>query len=259
MQVILGCMGLSIGYTFRAKVSPADARRIVRSLHQKAITLDFDDIHDVRELDPPSGAGASDLSEEQIKWMRVFGSRSHEHTWPNGDKTIESIRPIHVVHFNVRTEGAESATIGLASHPRTVQFNRDGMSVEIETQLDEAYSWCSGCKTQYAALPSRGGKPNFLRAHLALIALLDHAQKLGMDVEVGDDGDYWNSRDQERLLAKLDEWNGLVAAITGRLKDAMPNLDGKFVARITDHPDFEHMEARGDSDLRRNSKDTDGP
>ena len=61
------------------------------------------------------------------------------------------------------------------------------------------------------------------------------------------------------LEAKLDEWNGLVAAITGRLKDAMPNLDGKFVAPITDHPDFEHMEARGADDLRRNSKDTDGP
>ncbi len=66
---------------------------------------------------------------------------------------------------------------------------------------------------------------------------------------------YWSSRDQARLLAKLDERNGLVAAITGGLKDALPDLGGKFVSPITGHLDFEHMGARGIDDLKRKSKD----
>src|SRR5205085_6000041 len=97
------------------------------------------------------------------------------------------------------------------------------------------------CKTQYAAVPQRGGDQNFLRAHVSLVELLDAAKALGIEVQVHDESQYWEHRDKQRLLAELHRWNCLMAAVTGRLKDELG--DDAIQAAMTEFSNFEHLEA----------------
>ena len=100
------------------------------------------------------------------------------------------------------------------------------------------------CKTQYASNPDCGGVSSFLRCHLSLIRMLDHAKELGILESVTDEGDFWEKRNVESLCREVGEWNEMIAGLAGQLKDRLgENLT--TAAAITQFPDFEHLEARG--------------
>ena len=126
---------------------------------------------------------------------------------------------LHALFFHVRVKGAETASIGLASHPPVVlhredviEWNRDGSEcgqhlgqgdpVEFPTRRRGYYSWQSFCKTQYAGNPKLGGEANFLKAHLSLIELLDQIQAAGVKVRIRDDSRYAKHRDANRKHRK---------------------------------------------------------
>ena len=136
------------------------------------------------------------------------------------------------------------------------------------------WSWESFCKTQYAAEPSAGSVPNFLRCHISVITLLERIAKLpGMKVRIDDEGNYGPSRygddDKEAraagrmptytwhkgryspaaLAKEVGEWNALMAGFAGALSDALAKNNMTLEARIKSFQDFEHLEFRG-----RNSK-----
>ena len=92
------------------------------------------------------------------------------------------------------------------------------------------------CKTQYASVVS---DDHLITCHTALVALLDHAIALGVDVEVLDETGYWESRDSAVLVESVHKMNQLVAKLAGGLSDAM---DGRVEASIFEHPRFEHLE-----------------
>src|SRR5206468_8732804 len=175
---------------------------------------------------------------------------------------------LHAVFFFVRIEGAESASIGLASHPPVVVHREDvikrnkdrsererllgqGDPVEFPTRRRGYYSWHSFCKTQYAGNPKLGGEANFLKAHLSLIELLDQIQAAGVKVRIRDDSRYAKHRDVDRLLRSLRNWDAIVAKIAGNLSDALGDEAGSLVAPIKARPDFEHLEAKGIEVLRK--------
>jgi hypothetical protein len=135
--------------------------------------------------------------------------------------------------------------LGLATHPAVIERAAGGRNELIETGLAGVYSWAQCCKTQYAGLPQYGGEDNFLTAHESLIALLDRARELGLQTDVHDDGGYWEDRDRDHLLQQLAEWNGLVAALAGQLKDKMGAGPQGVQAPILTAPNFEHLEADG--------------
>jgi hypothetical protein len=84
--------------------------------------------------------------------------------------------------------------------------------------------------------------PNFLRCHLAVIKLLDQAKSLDMVESVSDEGEFWDNRDVAALAREVGEWNQMVAAFAGQVKDWFGD---DVEAAITDFPDFEHLEAKG--------------
>ena len=102
------------------------------------------------------------------------------------------------------------------------------------------WSWGSFCKTQYASNPAYGGVENFLRCHLAVVKLLDHAAHLGILKEVKDEGDFWQKRDIMALAQEVGEWNTMIAGWAGRLKDAFGEAVESEIAKF---PNFEHLEA----------------
>ena len=96
------------------------------------------------------------------------------------------------------------------------------------------------CKTQYAGVQ---GWENFVQCHLRLISLLDFWRGLGVGVEVSDEGDYWKTRSLDKLRESLRSYNGLVAAMSGALKDAAG--DTAVQAPIFGYNDFERLEHEG--------------
>jgi hypothetical protein len=72
--------------------------------------------------------------------------------------------------------------------------------------------------------------------------MLDHAKQLGILANVSDEGDFWEKRDVKALAQEVGEWNELIAAQAGQLKE----LFGDDVkAPIAEYTDFAHLEARG--------------
>ena len=88
---------------------------------------------------------------------------------------------------------------------------------------------------------------HFLKCHRQIISLLDFWRDLGVIVEVTDEGEYWETRSEEKLRNKLDQYNGLVAAVGGMLKDSAADDDRGLSVEspIFDYAHFERLEHEG--------------
>ena len=75
--------------------------------------------------------------------------------------------------------------------------------------------WYAGsfCKTQYAE--------HFIRCHLLVIDVLDMLKEKGFDVNVRDEGEYWETRDLKILAKSLNEYTGILLSISDTLKKQM--------------------------------------
>jgi hypothetical protein len=257
-------MGLTVYYDWKTKTDAPSARRMITKFRALALKLPFDDVSKIREQDPPDGKYA---------FVRHGGSYREgdlclPRTRGDGEEEIVDVPALHALFFYVRVQGSESAPIGLASHPPVVvhrediiERNKDGSErgrrfgqgapVEFPTRRRGYYSWHSFCKTQYAGNPKLGGEANFLKAHLSLIELLDQIQATGVKVRIRDDTRYVKHRDVDRLLRSLRKWDAIIANIVGNVSDAFGDKSGLLIAPIKDRPDFEHLEAKGSSVIRK--------
>lgn len=242
-------MGLSLSYEFRLRGDADAARHCIERLRDFAITQDFREVYDIVELGAPHGTAddAAALSSEQQRLLRVFGSQYGQKRLKDGSEVWIDIPPLHVVAFGIDlAEGSEYAQLGLASHPAVVEREQQGERLLLETDLAGIYSWTQSCKTQYAGLQQHGGIENFLQAHVGLVRCFDFLQSLGVEVQVADDSGFWQHRNEQQLRKALDDWNELVAALAGQLKDQLGTSGaGGISGPILTAPDFEHLEARG--------------
>ncbi len=111
---------------------------------------------------------------------------------------------------------------------------------EETTIPGETGTWGSFCKTQYS---NQFGLPTFLRAHMTVCAILEKAQDLGFKVFVHDEGEFWTKRDVKALAEEVAQWDQMIAAMFGAMKDAAP--EGVLESPIQNRPDFEHLEMKG--------------
>jgi hypothetical protein len=137
-------------------------------------------------------------------------------------------------------EGCESATFGLCQYPRRTPY-RSGW---VPTGFDGGWLLKSRCKTQYAG---EQGWQHFLKCHKQIISLLDFWRDLGMQVEVSDEGGYWETRSEQTLRQRLEQYDGLIASVAGMFKDASGAPDGPFRVEspIFDYANFERLEHEG--------------
>lgn len=257
-------MGLTVYYDWKTKTDLASARRLITEFRAMALKLPFDKVSEIYEQDPPDGKSPFRRYDHSFRQGGLYLPRTR------GDGVQETVHvpALHALFFNVRVEGAESASIGLASHPPVVvhredviERNKDGSDrgrligkgapIEFPTRRRGYYSWHSFCKTQYAGNPKLGGEANFLKAHLSLIELLDQIKAAGVQVRIRDDSRYAKHRDVDRLLRSLRDWDAVVANIVGNLGDALGDKSGALIAPINERPDFEHLEAKGISVLKK--------
>lgn len=137
---------------------------------------------------------------------------------------------------------------------------------QVPTNLS-AWSWSSFCKTQYASESESGGVPNFLRCHISLITLLERIAKIkGVRVSIDDEGQYGRSRYTDdpyaekrvytwhppehspaKLIKQIGEWNEMIAAFGGAIRDAAEGSGVSVEAPIFGYQNFEQLEFKGRS------------
>ena len=229
-------MGLTIHYSLHSDAaSAAEAREAVERLRRAALDLPFAEVGDVVEL-TGDAIRAENADDDRLKWLLVQASR-----WVFDQTAVAQVIPTHVVAFRTWPgPGCEVANFGLCRYPATVEI----AGKSVATDLD-GWSWQSFCKTQFASNPKDGGIENFLRCHLVVVELLDHARQLNLLAEVKDESGFWEDRDVVDLAETVGQWNRNMAAFVGHWKDW---LGDDFVAPIRDYPDFEHLEAEGRDD-----------
>lgn len=142
--------------------------------------------------------------------------------------------------------GCESATMGLCMYPRRVR----GAKGWVRTGYEQGWQLRGYCKTQYA---SEHGGDRFLLCHKRVVSILEFRRELGVAVEVFDEGEYWDTRDEKKLRHVLDLYNELMAAIAGMAKDAADESGQGYSVEspIFARTDFERLEAEGRRGLAR--------
>ncbi len=234
-------MGLTIHWTWNTDYTREQAREKIRRLYEHARTLGFQHCFEPVEIDwskPPADSGEAFLR------MRSHWAVSHEIDLGDGipTSTGDLLEPAWSICFFAMDPGAEPVFMGFGEYPETWEFQ--GRTLPTGAK---GLAWQNFCKTQYAAMPEEGGETNFLEAHIRIVMLLDEAERLGIPVEVADEGEFWEKRDEEHLLFKLRELSAILAAFAGRLKDRLG--DESVKGPIRDHPDFERLEAKGEAEF----------
>ena len=243
-------MGLTIHYSFKARGSEAQARELIQALHQTAQDLPFTELGPVVELLGEQCDFHKRPKDDPLRWLLIQAAESVE-VKPKGRKQnpgwTEWFRRPSLPANRVRRlpgEGCEASNYGLCQYPRVIATERG----PLKTGLSD-WRWSSFCKTQYASNPQCGGVPNFLRCHLTVIAMLDRAKQLGCLEEVSDESGFWEKRDLPALVQEIGSWNEMIAAFGGKLKDLVGNGPGNLESAIARFPNFERLEAAGQSQL----------
>lgn len=237
-------MGLTISYALHAPVRDAkDALKTVEQLRRRALDLPFQEVGEIIEASGPECDFKNRDRDDSIAWLLCQSGRY----LADGQRHYP-VCPSQLVAFSTWPgEGCEAANFGLAVYPKSIQVQDSaGRKKSLDTGL-KPWSWESFCKTQYASDPGCGGIDNFLKCHLAIIHLLDHAKLLGILEKVSDEGLYWEKRDVRALAEVVGNWNRVVAGVVGKIKDM---LNGELEAAILKFQNFEHLEAEG----RKNEK-----
>jgi hypothetical protein len=199
--------------------------------------LPFKDVGEILDLAGPACDYEQREKGDPDRWLLIQARQlilrdDYEH----------NVAPTRLIAFSTWPgEGSEPANFGLCRYPRTVQGHA---GTRVKTGLPSGWQWGSFCKTQYASNPDLGGIESFLRCHLSVIRLLDHARDLGILGEVSDEGGYWNGRSIQVLVEEVGHWNAMIAALIGGMKDLLGG-DDVVRAEITKFPNYEHLEAEG--------------
>ena len=233
-------MGLTIHYELQADTrSTKDARQLVERLRQKALDLPFSEVGPLVELRGDRADFEKRGRDDPSRWLLIQAGHYVER-----DGRHYRVTPQRVIAFSTLPgEGSEQANFGLAVYAKTIKVEDRSRwphrTKRVRTGLGD-WSWASFCKTQYASNPECGGVENFLRCHLAVVKLLDHAAALGILKAVSDESDYWQKRDIKALAAEVGDWNAMLAGGAGRLQEAFGEA---LEAEIFKFPNFEQLEA----------------
>ena len=110
---------------------------------------------------------------------------------------------------------------------------------------DGKYVCESFCKTQYAE--------EFVQCHLLIIKLLDILKEKGFEVEVVDEGGYWETRDMKVLAKNLNESTSSILAIGDMIKSGAQKLGMTVESAIDDCQNF--MKVKSDETIPKDGKE----
>ena len=210
-------MGLTFGYELRlpASLSGDEVDAILEKLKRHAERSRFRQVSSTY-------AGVVDFLPDE--WRQVFNVLAEVNAEVLGNDERPYVADLATARGFLASPGKGAETTSFGFMLRT--FDDDG---------SREWFWQGWCKTQYA---SNHGDEHILRCHLRLVEMMDFAIQSGVEVTVWDEGQYWETRDRDVLLAELDKMNRLMARVAGRLHDAKHQVESP----IFEHPDWERLE-----------------
>lgn len=226
-------MGLTLNYKILAPVTTtADRNRdLVAAMHAVACAL--------QRAGRVKAVGRIGSSPKHLAWLSEWQSVPVPGE-PHTSRGIEVPAVAGYVFCVTLGEDSEPLRLGLCRYPTQVTDPQTGRKRAVRRR---GWRLAGFCKTQYASLH---GWEHFRRCHTAAVDLLASLPKLGVKVEINDEGGYWPGRDEAGLRRMLDRMNGIVAAFAGAMKDAADESGGAPVqSPILAHPQFERLEAEG--------------
>jgi hypothetical protein len=114
-------MGLTLYYDWKTKTDLPSARRMIARFRAIALKMPFDEVSEIWEQDPPDNMPAFRRYDASFRQGGLYLCR----TRADGDEETVRVPALHALFFHVRVEGAETASIGLASHPPIVLHHED--------------------------------------------------------------------------------------------------------------------------------------
>lgn len=233
-------MGLHICYEFAlpAQTSRAQVLALLEELRSKSEGLPFDEITEIREF---GGAACETVPGKESwsdPWVLFRVGALARALRESGENCDVLVAPNYAAGFLVLPgRRCEPAAFGFSHSPTGARVKGDTLPIR-----HPGWHWHYCCKTQYASVVSEA---HLLRCHLGLIAVLDVARELGIEVTVRDETGYDEHRDEQKLLENVQAANRLIAGIAGRMADLLDSSNVKAVAPIFEHPSFEHLEGEG--------------
>jgi hypothetical protein len=181
-------MTCTIHYSLSLKArTTADAEKSLEHLRQRALALPFKAV-----------SGMYDLRAEE--WQSIFDDNSD----PRYKVAIRaSLDPDQIERFKTAPKRilAFVVTVGDGCEEAVFGLRKWGSQESNLPKYDsDAWGWHAFSKTFFA---TRVSDQHFLRCHLSLIRLLEHAQELRILGTVKDDGSYWESRDWAGLAQQV--------------------------------------------------------
>ena len=256
-------MGLTIHYDLSAKTrSAAKALKMVEALRQRCLDLPFKTVGEIVDLAGTQCDADKRDKEDPLRWFLIQCHTYVDYVWKRkydkrGNPVMRAVKPgpndssrysmgvlpLRVIGFTAWPgEGCEESNVGLCLYPATVEVDHYGYKDTVRVGA-KGWSWHSFCKTQYANDPAAGGLANFLRCHLTVCAMLEAARSIGFDVEVSDEGGYWQNRDAKALGVQVGEWDKMIAGFGGAMKDALGGSAMGLETAMDGRTDAEALEA----------------
>lgn len=268
-------MGLTVHYSFESEINSVKAiKDLIGKIRQRAMDLPFHSVTDMFDLkgDECDIDKQRHIEDGGRRWM-LCGVSAHVTIQKTATSELSTtVPPKRLIGFTVLVgAGSEPLNFVFATYPKTIRYPQlKSFPWETKTYRVGRPQW-SGygfCKTQYASDPECGGVENFLRCHISVITLLEYAQSLpGLKLTINDEGKYGTSNytddwtvpkpvyylhdathDAKALVEEIGEWNEMIAAFSGTLKDTIAAAGGnpqELESAIDSFPDREHLEAKG--------------
>lgn len=216
-------MGLTVYYTLRhrAPLSDEAPRSLVGDLRAVLLESGVPGVSHLMHVGPDFPC-----AHEWLELPRSDGRSVHVDVSPETG---------HLFWVNVGRD-CEPLLLGLCRFPATVVHR----GRTLRTRRPHCWRLQYFCKTQFASLH---GWEHFLSCHRVVVESLLIARRLGFELRIRDEGGYWPRRSETTLRRRLDEMNGIVAAMSGALKDAAD--DSTVQSPIFRNPNFEHLEHEG--------------
>ncbi len=224
-------MGLTISYKLRSSEQDIDnIHQQVLSLQNAAKDLGFMEVGEIIVLkDQECAINMNDDGNDPNIELKIHAS---EMTGIDKNGKFSFRHPSYIIGFTlIPGKGCSMADIG------------------FRVYSDGAWTWFGYCKTQYASNPEHRGLENFITSHLKIVDLLDAAQTMGIECNVTDNGNYWQSRDRSLLVKTINDNNLFTAVAMGAMKDVATSQNATLEAPILDFPDFEYLEGHGQQRL----------
>ena len=249
---------MQVVYSWTHAVDRAGARALVQAMHEAALKLPFKEVGPILE---------DEWGETQVNDPETRGDPSrprlteadferHLRRWPGRwfvqnlgdiDAHMTLIEPTWSCYFIAQLNGCDPVTAGLASHIDKVKVQREFSIDEVRTNLGGKMAWQCKCETLNAMLPQIGGWDNFFKQHTTVLKFLEKIEKLGLELDVWDQGKFWETTNPDLLRDELRRSAAITAHTVGYMKDRLrehPELADEIP--LLKHPEFERLEAEGE-------------